>query len=576
MGRSTLVPALAAFALATAACSGEGERSPARAAVLITLDTTRADALGCYGGRAGVTPHLDALAREGVLYEAARSVAPLTLPAHASMLTGLVPPRHGLRDNGLRALPASATTIAEAMRERGGSTAAFVAAIVLDRAWGLAQGFEVYDQPEGAAEARLAMAERGAEEVVDAAVAWLDERGRDERFFLWVHLFDPHAPYEPPPERLTQAGGDPYLGEVARVDAAVGEIVGALRERGRLDDALVVVVADHGEALGQHGEPTHSIFCYEPTIRVPMIVRHGDLWAAGTRVREAVGVVDVAPTIAEALGLDLPAGLDGTSLFRRAPPPGRSTYFESYCGWLNYGWSQIAGCADGELKWIESGTSELYRLAGDPREKANLADSEPEAVARGRASIERLSSGRALPRDDADAVAEGMQERIRSLGYAGAGDPDADLPAPLEPSGRPSPRERLPELRAYYAALEKANAGQRGEAIAGLEAIVAANPRNLAALDVLGALLVDERRCDQAVAVLEKLLASGPERTTTLASLAACLELRGEIERAIAVRRRALELKPGGASEVEALARALEKAGRTDEAGEVRRASPER
>ena len=559
---------LATLAL-TAACS-PGAEAPCRAAVLITLDTTRADALGCYGGRQGVTPNLDALAREGVLYESARSVAPLTLPAHASMLTGLVPPRHGLRDNGLRALPASATTLAEAARERGVATAAFVAAVVLDRAWGLAQGFEVYDQPQGAAEARLAMAERGAEEVVGAARAWIAERADDERFFLWVHLFDPHAPYEPPPERLVQAGGDAYLGEVARVDAAVGEIVAALRDRGRLGDTLLVVVADHGEALGQHGEPTHSVFCYEPTIRVPLIVRHGDRWGSGTRVREAVGVADVAPTVAEALALELPGGLDGTSLFRRAPPAGRSTYFESYCGYLNYGWSQIAGCADGELKSIEGGASELYRLRDDPREKANLAEAEPDLVARGRASIDRLSSGRALPRDQADAVAAGMQERIRGLGYAGAGDPEAELPAPLEETGRPSPRERLPELRAYYAALERANAGQRGEAIAGLQQVVAANPKNLAALDVLGALLVDEKRCDEAVAVLERLLASGPERTTTLASLAACLELRGDLERAVAVRRRALELKPEGSAEAEALARALERTGRAEEAAAVR------
>ena len=570
VGAALIGLALLGAASIAAGCGGDDASGAHASAVLITLDTTRADALGCYGGRAGVTPNLDALARESVLFENARSVAPLTLPAHASMLTGLWPTRHGLRDNGLRALPESATTIAERAREKGLETAAFVSAVVLDRAWGLAQGFDVYDQPDAdPAATTVHIAERPSSTVVDAAIAWLRGRDRERPFLLWVHLFDPHSPYEPPPEFRARAGGDAYLGEVAAADAAVGRLLATLREQDALERTLVVVVADHGEALGQHGEPSHSIFCYEPTIRVPLLVRRADGARAGERVVEPASVVDVEPTIASALGLGPSGDVDGESLLDARPARERQVYFESYCGYLNFGWSTIAGCADLRGKYIHSSSPELYRLDADPREKQDLAASEPAESDRYRASIAALTARAPLAASPGEAVDARMRARIQELGYAGAGDADAVLPAPLADTGRPSPRERLAEMRAYYDAILAANAGRRDEAIVSLSAIVGQNPENVAALDILGAYLVEAKRYEEAAAVLERLLAKRADRLTTHVSLGRSREALADVERALAHYRRAYELHPSIAQRDD-LARLLVRAGRRAEADALR------
>ena len=352
------VPCL--VALAAIGCSADPPAAPSEKAasktsiLLVTLDTTRADALGCLGGRPGVTPRLDALAREGVLYTQARTTAPVTLPAHASMFTGLYPIRHGARDNGRTPLPPEATTLAELAREAGLETAAFVAAAVLDDAWGLDQGFETYVDPtrphDGSVSAMYV--ERSAEEVVGDALRWLRERDAGRPFLLWVHLFDPHAPYVPPPAFARQAGGDPYLGEVARADAGVGALLDELARQDLDDETLVVVVSDHGEGLGDHGEVTHGSLAYDTTLRVPLIVRHPDGRRAGTRSDEAASVVDVLPTVAAALGLEAPAGIDGVDLGEPLDGAERGIFFETSYGFLHYGWSPISGWLEGGLKYV--------------------------------------------------------------------------------------------------------------------------------------------------------------------------------------------------------------------------------
>jgi len=547
---------------ALAACS---RTPPAPCAVLITLDTTRADAIGCFGGRAGVTPRLDALALESVAYTGASTVAPVTLPAHASMMTGLVPPRHTLRDNGLRPLPAGATTVAEIARAGGCETAAFVSAAVLERAWGLAQGFDVYDEPPPASGGATAhIEERPSAEVVGAACEWLRDRDASKPYFLWVHLFDPHAPYEPPKRFLDQAGGISYLGEVAAMDHAVGELLDALRRDPAWERTTVVVAADHGESLGQHGEPTHSIFCYRPVIRVPLLVRHAGAARGGERSAETVSVVDVAPTLVEALSLAVPAGLDGFSLARGSVPADRGAYFESCVGWLNYGWSPIVGLADARGKLIASPGSELFAPEDDPYEKKDRAPSEPAEVERYRARIAEIASRPALAAESAARIDEATRARIKSLGYAGAGDPEAAMPDPLADTGLPSPKDRVAELAEYYAALQEANSGAIESAIAKLEGIARTNPGNVAALDVLGSLLVKAGRSREAIPVLERILARGPARVTTLTGLGRCHESLREFEKALEAYQAALQLKPGGAAETADVARVLEAIGRKE------------
>lgn len=265
--------------LLASGCSGGGAHS----VLLITLDTTRADALGAYGRLPSVTPHLDRLAAEGVVYEHAYTVAPLTLPAHASMLTGLYPPRHGVRDNGVAGLAQSAVTLAERARAAGFQTAAFLGAVVLDQGFGLEQGFERYDTPARSFYGGPSMgyAERPAAEVAGLVASWLAERDKDRPFLLWAHLWDAHAPYEPPEALRQRAGGDAYLGEVAACDVAVGRLCAALAAEGLEDSTLIVVVGDHGESFSEHDEISHGPYVWNTTLQVPLLLRLPDGDKAG-------------------------------------------------------------------------------------------------------------------------------------------------------------------------------------------------------------------------------------------------------------------------------------------------------
>ncbi|MBK7643202.1 MAG: sulfatase-like hydrolase/transferase [Planctomycetes bacterium] len=534
----------AALLLIALACAPSCSKAPPRPnLLLVTLDTTRVEALGCYTKRPGVTPRLDELARESLVFDRARSVAPLTLPAHSSIMTGLYPPRHLVRDNGLAPLPASARTAAEELADAGYQTAAFVSAAVLDHSWGIAQGFERFDDPPQAVAGGVHLEERDGRETTQHALDWLAQRRKDEPFFAWVHLFEPHAPYAPPPEFLAQAHGDAYLGEVAAADHEVGRILDALRASGALENTLVIVTADHGESLGQHGEPTHSIFCYEATIHVPLLVRLPGGKRAGERSGATVSLVDLMPTLLAAAGASPLTGLDGRDLFGAEAPADRSVYFESYCGWLNYAWSPICGAARGDEKYIWSGTEELYDLAGDRAEKTNLAGSRPADCAAWRARVAALVAGKPLVREHVEQADAAQRARVEQLGYAGAGEATLAIPAPLVSTGLPAPSERKPELAAYYAALEAEVAGKHDEAIAGLRALLAQNPRNYSAGDILGALLVAQGKHEEALKVLESLQLTGRERASTHLSLAQCCEALGRLDQARKHRERAAELQ---------------------------------
>ncbi len=575
--------------LILAACGQEPPRPTS--ALIITLDTTRADALSCQGAPPGVTPHLDALAARATRYTQARTVAPLTLPAHASMLTGLYPPRHGLRDNAISPLPASAYTLAEAAAAGGLETAAFVAAAVLDPAWGLAQGFDHYGSVSvgaGTDGAGVHMAERPAQEVVRDAVAWME--GRTRPFLLWVHLFDPHAPYEPPPGFEDQ--DSPYLGEVAATDHALGILLAALARTGRAADTLVVVAADHGEDLGQHGEPTHSVLTYDTTIRIPLIILDpgqgpdggdgdggdggGD--GSGGAVEEGpVSIVDIYPTVLEAL--DLPPSkdglaVDGVSLFRRPPPAGRGVYFESYAGYLGYGWAPLSGWANAAGQYLHGPTAEFFvsrRGGAGPaaggaiaRQKRNRLGEQGAEAARARAAIEEVASGPALEPDPVDDLAAGASAdpeliaAVRGLGYLGAGagaDEAASLPHPLAETGRADPRARLEQLAAFYDAALLAGTGQRPRAIELLTDLVRASPTQTHAAAILAQFLQAEGRAQEALPILRRALANGIERPSLHQRLALCLEACGDLQTARVHLERAAALRPGDARTEAGLAR---------------------
>ena len=385
--------------------------------VLITLDTLRADRLGCYGFPGNSTPNLDALAKEGVLFEQATSTVPLTLPSHASILTGLLPPHHGVRDNGGVPLPDSRTTLAERFQKAGYATGGFVGSWVLERRFGVAQGFERYSDRFGADE----LQKRG-DAVMEDALAWIDEV-RAQRFFAWVHLFDPHLPYDPPEPFRSRFGTDRYQGEVAFTDELVGRIVSRLRERGLLERTLVVVTADHGESLGEHGEANHGFFVYDATVAVPLIVRTP--WGLRGKRRTQVSLVDVFPTVLDLAGLPAEPGIDGQSLVPALLDPGRDlghvAYSESLYPRFHYGWHELRALRDGAWKLVDAPRVELYDLARDPGEKENLARAKARTAEEMRVALRRK-----VPADDPAAAAARpaldpeTQQRLAALGYVGS------------------------------------------------------------------------------------------------------------------------------------------------------------
>jgi choline-sulfatase len=416
------------------------ERAPI-GVVIITLDTTRADRLPAYGYMDAVMPHLDRLAREGIVFDRATSVGPLTLPAHCSLFTALFPPTHGVHDNADPALSPEHTTLAEILHARGFRTGAFVGSIVLDADRGLSQGFEQYSSVADGAprdRSRPGPLDRRANLTVDKALQWLGGVG-DSHFFLWVHLYDPHRPYDPP-EPYRSANSDPYIGEIAFADSQVGRLLEALDRRGRLDRTVVVVAGDHGESLGDHSERDHGVFVYESVLRVPLILRAPGV--APGRIGDVVRLVDVMPTVLDLLGVQRPT-TDGVSLADAIHGrPGRVD-LEAYSESLyprRFGWSPLRSLRAGRFKLIEAPRPELYDLERDPFEQRNiyeerrsLADTLQERLA----ALER--GGPLTGRGNGEDLIPGeeMQERLASLGYVGSGGSPAtsarrDLPDPKD------------------------------------------------------------------------------------------------------------------------------------------------
>jgi arylsulfatase A-like enzyme len=559
----TRMPLVGLLALA---CGRAEVRGP-RSAVLVTLDTTRADALSCYGNPEATTPHLDALAREGVVFDAAHTVVPLTLPAHVSMLTGLFPPRHGLRDNGAGALPESAETLATRAQAAGLATAAFVSSVVLDEDFGLARGFARYSVPErrGAAE-RAHGAERPARATIDAALAWLAEQDPARPFFLWVHLYDPHHPYAPPAE-FAGRFSSPYLGEVAALDHELGRLFAALRARASWDETFVLALSDHGEAFGEHGEVSHGVYCYQTTLRIPWIARwpaSARTRAPGTRTDELVSVVDVAPTLVEALGLEPLAGVDGTSVFARPGAPGRGVYFESYYAYLNYGWSPLAGWMDARGKYVHSAEPELYDWKADPGEARERSGERPAELERYRGAIARVADAPALAVAPLGAGDEHL-EALQALGYAGAGEVGAELPHPLASSALPSPRSQVGFFAQQARAQALAAAGDRAGAAAVYAEVVRAAPGNHFAVDELAELTLELGRAVEAVELLTRLCAEGPPRARNFHRLGTALLAAERPAEAVAPLARAVELSNGRPRYLEVLREVLARLGRTAE-----------
>ena len=569
--RSLLVLVLAA---ALAACTDEG---PRRSLLIVTMDTTRADALSLYG--TNPTPALARLGAEGVVFDHAYTAIPITLPSHSTLFTGLYPLRHGVRDNGRNPLSGEAHTLAEVAHEAGYQTAAFLGAMVLDPTFGLDQGFERYDVPAptpGAKPASVDGAERPAREVVDGALAWLAARDRSRPWLLWVHVFDAHSPYAPPPGFEGTTSRARYDGEVRSADHELARLFDALRVDGTLDSTLVIVAGDHGEGFGEHGELGHSVHCYESTLHVPLVVR-APFWerlAPGSRSQELVGLVDLVPTVCDALGLDPPGALDGQSFWNTAVASTRGLYFESYYGYLNFGWSPLAGWIDEHGKYVHASEPRYFDPRADPGEERDLSGARAADVKRAQVAIARLAEEPKLAAGASRATEEDLAA-LRGLGYVAIGGGATGLPHPLADTGMPAPEAMGASYERALQALELGNRGELAEAERILREVLAENPENPFLLDHLAALLVQRGALPEAEEVLRRLLAI--EHAVTPGAwfrLGHCLEGQGRVDEAIEALRAGLVLDPARASQREDLVRLLRSRGREPEAAEAERAAP--
>ena len=492
-----------------------------RPGVLISMDTTSAGATSVYGADPRLTPALSALASKGVTFDLARTVAPLTLPAHSSMLTGLYPIRHTVRDNGYLPLPESARTLAEIARESGYQTAAFVSAGVLTRSFGLAQGFDTYDEPPASERATGAIADRRAKAVTDLAIAWLDRRDAQRPYFLWVHYFDPHAPYVPAPRFARLAPDHPYLGEVAAMDNGIGRLLARLAQEPDYDETTIVAVGDHGEARGANGEKTHGLLLHDATLHVPLIVRFPGNRSAGTRRGGLVSVIDVYPTLLAAMGLAIPPSIDGRDL---ASPPSRSGVFvEDYDGYLNYGWAPLSGWACARGLYVHGPVPRVQTADGLLR----IPGPEDDWVEGARAQLERIDGSGALPRGSEESR---IVPDLSAFGYAGGAGEQHEFPPPMAELDLPDPQQSLPEHERIWAALARVDQGDLEGAIRELQAVWKANPANSFAADELGDLLTRAKRPAEAIEVLEAVVAAGLERPSIRRHLSLAYLMQGDLQ----------------------------------------------
>jgi arylsulfatase A-like enzyme/Tfp pilus assembly protein PilF len=524
---------------------------PARAPrnlLIVTLDTLRADHLGSYGYAAAQTPRLDALARSGLRFTQATTVVPLTLPAHSSLFTGAFPGWHGVRDNGGFYLGDDQVTLAEVLRERGFRTGAFVSAFVLDRRWGIGQGFErfhdEFDLDAFGDAPGLDSIQRPGSQTVDQAVAWLGA-DRERPFFAWVHLYDPHAPYEAPePYRsrfpATMAGA--YDAEIATTDAQVGRLLDALAVQDRLDDTLVVALADHGEMLGEHEEQAHGFFVYDAAVRIPLIVAGPGV--PPRAVAEQVRIVDVMPTVLDLLGVAAPKSVQGVSL-RPLARGGRLSLVarsESWYPRYHYGWSDLQSIQDGRFKYIRAPRPELYDLSADPRETNDLAREDPQRLAALEAAlsaeIARTSSTTA-PKGPQVVDAE-TEERLAALGYVGG----SVSARHLEDRPRGDPKDKIGLYNLLKLAGTDSNDKRYDQAIARVDEVLSADPEVVEAHMLRGNFLKKSQRPDDAVEAYRRALALDPEHQGALFSLALAYKDQGRLEEARVGFERARALDP--------------------------------
>ena len=517
--------------------------------VIITLDTTRADRIGAYGDRHAMTPNLDRLAQEGVLFEQAVTAAPLTLPAHSTMFTGLLPPRHGVRDNGGYVLDPRHTTLAKSLKDAGFNTGAFVGAFVLDAKWGLNQGFDTYvDKFDVSKYKSISLGDvaRRADEVVDNAMPWLEKHGGG-RFFAWLHFYDPHSPYDPPEPFKSQFRDRPYAGEIAFVDHQLGRVLRWLDTKGLAENTIVIAIGDHGESLNEHREGTHGLFIYEATTRVPFIIRSPLDGARGRRVKSVVRAEDVMPTVLDLLGRQSPSAVQGQSLrplmTGDASDLNLDAYSESLYPRNHYGWSDLRAIRSGRFKFISTTKPELYDLERDPGELSNLYAERRTLADRMAVELRRIGAEDAAAETGPSAVDPETRERLAALGYIGS----FTHTARRDGEALPDPKDKIDIFNLMTSAQESNGKDSVDSAIDRLRRVVGMDPNILDAWIMLGNEYFRKRDFRQALEQYKRALTIKPDYDLATINLAGAYRALGEYDAAILGYERYLQKDPKNA-----------------------------
>jgi choline-sulfatase len=545
--------ALCAFALLNDARA----KSPA-GVVLITIDTLRADHVGCYGYRRGATPAIDALAKQSAKFGHAFAPVPLTLPSHAALLTGTYPFYNGVRDQPGFRLPDDIPTLAEHFLRSGYATAAVLGSPVLSRRFGLNRGFEDYNDRFGASteelEAGLTNIKRPADSVVRLALAWLDGKTPGKPFFLWLHFYDPHLPYRAPEPFRSRFANRPYDGEIAYTDSALAKLIAGLRSRGLFDSSVIALTADHGEGLGDHGESTHGYFIYDSTIRVPLLVKPASATRAGN-IRTAVSLVDLAPTLLRLAGIPVPSSMQGTdiggSIISGEEPRPHLVYAETMYPLLHLGWNPLRALISDEakqqaawkaVKYIQAPRQELYYLQTDPGELSNEYSSHPASATTYRDQLERFAKAhaRAKPSGATTPVSVETAELFASLGYVGGA---GEAPGAFTTSRR-DPKDGVGEHEQILRAAHAFQARQYDEATRILDAVLKQEPQQPLALDYLGTCQFLRHDLTHARATYTQLLEAAPHYPTAYMELGHTEALLGNRAEAERLYRRAMEMDP--------------------------------
>jgi arylsulfatase A-like enzyme/predicted Zn-dependent protease len=499
--------------------------------ILITVDTLRADKVGCYGNTLVRTPTMDGFAAAGIRFADCITQTPLTLPSHTTIMTGTLPIHHGVRDNGGFVVPDELMTMAEAFKARGYATAAFVAAYVLDGKWGLDQGFDTYyDKFDLSRFEKISLGEvqRPANEVIDEALGWLEEK-KDGKFFAWIHLYDPHTPYAPPEPFQSEYSRHPYLGEIAFTDSQLARLQAFIDGAGLRDRLFLVLAADHGESLGEHQEQTHGFFVYQAALHVPLIIVTPFPSLRGVISREPVGLVDILPTVCEMTGIDVPAAVQGRSLvpsfFRPGSAPVRLAYSETFYPRFHYGWSELQSVQDGRYKLILAPVPELYDLERDPGEEKNLVYLEKEVFEdlSARAATLMAEAGRNALEVDLGKVDEETREKLAALGYVGSFMDSSKL----QGAKLADPKDKIVVFNELSRAREAGMEGNFDEAVRTIEAILADDPTISDAHFSLGNVLYKARRIPEALDAFRRSLDLKPDDSFTVINIANCYQAMG-------------------------------------------------